>query len=63
VHVVIGKGFHGTEVVAAVSRALRTKHGLDHCTIQPESAPASEEQLITLRRRPEPEAKGEAEPI
>jgi cobalt-zinc-cadmium efflux system protein len=61
VHVVIGRDFHGTEVVAAVSRALRTKHGLEHCTIQPETAPASE-QLITLRRRPEPKAKGEAEP-
>jgi cobalt-zinc-cadmium efflux system protein len=61
VHVVIGRDFHGTEVVAAVSRALRTKHRLEHCTIQPETAPASE-QLITLRRRPEPKAKGEAEP-
>jgi cobalt-zinc-cadmium efflux system protein len=61
VHVVIGKGFHGTEVVAAVSRALRTKHGLEHCTIQPESP--QEEQLITLRRRPEAEVKGEAGPV
>ena len=54
VHVVLGKGHHGTDVVAAVSRALREKHGLSHCTIQPE--PAQEEQLVTLRRRPEREA-------
>jgi cobalt-zinc-cadmium efflux system protein len=51
VHVVIGKEHHGTEVVSAVIRALREKHGLHHCTIQPE--PAQEEQLVTLRRRPE----------
>jgi cobalt-zinc-cadmium efflux system protein len=50
VHVVIAKGYHGTDVVAAVSRALREKHGLDHCTIQPE--PAQEDRLVTLRRRP-----------
>jgi cobalt-zinc-cadmium efflux system protein len=50
VHVVLARGFHGTDVVAAVSRALREKHGLDHCTIQPE--PSQEEQLITLGRRP-----------
>lgn len=61
VHVVIGKGFHGTDVVASVSQALRKEHGLDHCTIQPE--PDQGEQLITLRRRPGPAAaKGEPEP-
>jgi cobalt-zinc-cadmium efflux system protein len=49
VHVVIAKGYHGTDVVAAVSRELREKHGLDHCTIQPE--PTQEDQLVTLRRR------------
>jgi cobalt-zinc-cadmium efflux system protein len=52
VHVVMHKGFHGTEVVAAVVRALREKHKLTHCTVQPE--PAREEQLITLGRRGQP---------
>jgi cobalt-zinc-cadmium efflux system protein len=51
VHVVLSRGFHGTDVVSAVSRSLKEKHGLDHCTIQPE--PSREEQLITLGRRPE----------
>lgn len=51
VHVVLLRGFHGTDVVAAVSRSLKEKHGLDHCTIQPE--PARDEQLITIGRRPE----------
>jgi cobalt-zinc-cadmium efflux system protein len=51
VHVVLERGYHGTDVVAAVARALREKHRLDHCTIQPE--PYRQEQLITLGRRPE----------
>lgn len=50
VHVVIGKGFHGTDVAAAVARALRAKHGLSHCTIQPE-APSAQGQLVQLRRK------------
>jgi cobalt-zinc-cadmium efflux system protein len=49
--VVLARGFHGTDVVAAVSRTLQEKHGLDHCTIQPE--PGREDKLITLGRRPE----------
>ncbi len=52
VHVVLARGYHGTEVVALVSRALREKHKLDHCTIQPE--PAREEQLVTIGRKAEP---------
>jgi cobalt-zinc-cadmium efflux system protein len=48
VHVIIGKGYHGTDVVAAVTRKLREHHKLDHCTIQPE--PLQEEQLLTIRR-------------
>lgn len=48
VHVVLAKGHHGVDVVAAVGRQLREKHRLDHCTIQPE--PVQEEQLVTLRR-------------
>ncbi len=51
VHVVLEPGHHGTDVVAAVSSALREKHGLGHCTIQPE--PSQEPQLITIGRRPE----------
>ncbi|MEO5727901.1 MAG: cation diffusion facilitator family transporter [Byssovorax sp.] len=52
VHVVLTPGYHGTEVVASVSRALLEKHKLDHCTIQPE--PAREEQLVTIGRKAEP---------
>lgn len=48
VHVVLEQGHHGTDVVAAVSRRLRERHKLDHCTIQPE--PPQTEQLVTLRR-------------
>jgi cobalt-zinc-cadmium efflux system protein len=53
VHVVLGEGYHGTDVVAAVSRKLREEHKLDHCTIQPE--PPHGEQLVTLRRSAERE--------
>ena len=47
VHVVLDQGYHGTDVVAAVSRRLRERHKLEHCTIQPE--PMQGEQLVTLR--------------
>ena len=50
VHIVIDKGFHGTDVVAAVSRRLRERHGLDHVTIQPE--PSHDDRLLTIGRRP-----------
>lgn len=50
VHIVIGKGHHGTDVVSAVSRRLREKHGLDHVTIQPEVAPDT--RLVTLGKKP-----------
>ena len=50
VHIVIGSGYHGIDVVSAVSRRLREAHGLDHVTIQPETAP--NDQLVTLGRRP-----------
>ena len=53
VHIVIGKDHHGTDVVAAVSRRLRERHGLDHVTIQPETAPDT--RLPTPGRKP-PEA-------
>lgn len=50
VHVVVERGHHGIDVVTAVSRALGEAHGLDHVTIQPESAPPGEELLrIGLR--------------
>jgi cobalt-zinc-cadmium efflux system protein len=50
VHVVLEKGYHGTDVVAAVARRLEERHKLTHCTIQPE--PSREEKLYTLGRRP-----------
>ena len=50
VHVVLAPGSHGTDVVAAASRLLKQKHGIDHVTIQPE--PMQGEQLITLGKRP-----------
>ena len=53
VHVVLTHGFHGTDVVAAVTRRLREKHGLGHCTIQPE--PCQDEHLVKLGRRPAPQ--------
>ncbi|WP_437673833.1 cation diffusion facilitator family transporter [Sorangium sp. So ce131] len=58
VHVVLAKGHHGTDVAAAVSRRLRERHALDHCTIQPE--PLQEERLVTLRRPGEPAPRGGA---
>jgi cobalt-zinc-cadmium efflux system protein len=50
VHVVLQRGFHGTDVVASASRILRDKHKIEHVTIQPE--PCHDDQLITLGRRP-----------
>ncbi len=56
VHVVLDQGYHGTDVVAAVTRRLRERHKLDHCTIQPE--PRQGEQLVTLRRSSEKDPGG-----
>ncbi|TKD10014.1 cation diffusion facilitator family transporter [Polyangium fumosum] len=53
VHIVIARGFHGTDVVQAVAARMREAHGLEHCTIQPE--PSSEPQLVPLRRKSQPE--------
>jgi cobalt-zinc-cadmium efflux system protein len=50
VHVVLEKGHHGTDVVAAASKRLREVHGLHHCTIQPE--PPQQEHLIAIGRPP-----------
>lgn len=50
VHVIIRRGWHGTDVVAAVARNLRERHGLDHVTIQPEPQP--DDRLVELRRPP-----------
>ncbi len=47
-HVVLARGFHGTDVCAAVCQALRRTHGLDHATIQPE--PARAPSLVPLGR-------------
>src|SRR6185295_11791350 len=56
VHVVIARGFHGTDVVNAVAERLRDAHGLEHCTIQPE--PSREPQLVPLRRKEEAVSQG-----
>ena len=50
VHIVIARGFHGTDVVQAVSARIREVHQLEHCTIQPE--PSTAPELVTLRRKP-----------
>lgn len=50
VHVVIARGFHGTDVAAAVGRHVREQLKIDHCTVQPE--PPKTSSLIPLRRRP-----------
>jgi cobalt-zinc-cadmium efflux system protein len=55
VHVVIASGYHGIDVVQAVSRRLREVHRLEHCTIQPE--PAQEDRLVPLRRKPSEPAR------
>jgi cobalt-zinc-cadmium efflux system protein len=47
VHIVIERGYHGTDVVASVARALREKHRIDHATIQPE--PCHDDKLVELR--------------
>jgi cobalt-zinc-cadmium efflux system protein len=39
VHVVLGGGYHGTEIATAVARRIREMHGIEHVTVQPE-APA-----------------------
>jgi cobalt-zinc-cadmium efflux system protein len=46
-HVVLQRGEHGTEVCRRVAGELRTKHGLDHVTIQPE-APLPE-SVVSVR--------------
>jgi cobalt-zinc-cadmium efflux system protein len=60
VHVILDHGYHGTDVVAAVSRRLRERHKLEHCTIQPE--PRQGDQLVTLRRSAEREPATGEEP-
>jgi cobalt-zinc-cadmium efflux system protein len=50
VHIVIARGFHGTDVVQAVATRMREVHQLEHCTIQPE--PSSTPELVKLRRKP-----------
>lgn len=49
VHIVISRGFHGTDVVKAVAERMREVHELEHCTIQPE--PSNAPELVTLRRK------------
>lgn len=50
VHVVIMRGYHGTDVAAAVGQHVREKLGIEHSTVQPE-APRGD-VLVPLRRRP-----------
>lgn len=50
VHVVITRGYHGTDVAAAVGQRVREKLGIDHSTVQPE--PPKRDSLVPLRRRP-----------
>jgi cobalt-zinc-cadmium efflux system protein len=52
VHVVIDRGHHGIDVVAAVAKRLEEKHGIGHVTIQPE--PIHDDRLVTLRRKSKP---------
>ena len=52
VHVVIMRGYHGTDVAAAVGQHVREKLGIEHSTVQPE-APRGD-VLVPLRRRPAP---------
>jgi cobalt-zinc-cadmium efflux system protein len=52
VHIVIARGFHGTDVVQAVAARMREVHQLEHCTIQPE--PSRVPELVTLRRKSPP---------
>lgn len=50
VHVVITRGFHGTDVASAVGQKVRDSLGIAHSTVQPE-APRGD-SLVPLRRRP-----------
>lgn len=54
VHVVLARGFHGTDVSAAVCRHLHDKLKIEHSTVQPE--PPKHDSLVPLRRRPKAEA-------
>jgi cobalt-zinc-cadmium efflux system protein len=45
VHVVLGPGFHGTEVARVVAAAIETRLGGAHVTVQPE-APAPPDHLL-----------------
>ncbi len=47
VHVVLARGHRCSEVVDAVAQRLRERHGLTHCTIQPE--PLAGDELVVLR--------------
>jgi len=47
-HVVLARGFHGTDVCREVAERLRSAHGLDHVTIQPE--PPRPDDLVIVRR-------------
>jgi cobalt-zinc-cadmium efflux system protein len=47
-HVVLERGSHGTDVCRAVAERLKSAHGLDHVTIQPESP--RPDDVVRVRR-------------
>ena len=48
-HVVLRGNLHGTDVVAAVARAIQQEHGIDHVTLQPEAPPPGLVNIRTAR--------------
>lgn len=50
VHIVIDRGYHGTDVVSAVSKRLDESCGMKHVTIQPE--PLRDDRLVNIRQKP-----------
>jgi cobalt-zinc-cadmium efflux system protein len=46
VHVVVGPSHHGTPVVAAVRKAVREHHHIEHVTVQPEAS--AEPPLVSI---------------
>jgi len=57
VHVVIARGAHGVDVCRAVAERIRSEHGIDHATIQPEAPPPPE--VVSVRSSRDGPALGE----
>jgi cobalt-zinc-cadmium efflux system protein len=49
VHVVLDGVSHGTDVARAVGERIRTRHGIEHVTVQPEAPPMSA-QIVPVER-------------